>query len=167
MTTLIQFQDTHTHLLGLDGLVDMLGPCVVSVETADAAKDHFVESDIAVYGLADEIIRRRLDAGIMEARFAGSEPTEGLTLTLYKEPGLTAMIAFDPKEPDQPFRVMRTLSEQVLDAPRYPNRSDAQLAFDAIVRPRLDARFAARTVGAAISLSDTSNSASNNKGESP
>jgi hypothetical protein len=167
MTTLIQFHDAHTHLLGLDGLVDMLGPCVVSVETGEAAKDHFVESDIAVYALADEIIRRRLDAGIMEARFGPSELSETVTLALYKEPGLIALIVFDAKETDRPFRVMRTLSEQILDAPLYRSRNDAQMAFDAIVRPRLDARFAARTVGAAITLNNTSNSASTDMRDRP
>lgn len=162
MTTLIQFQDAHAHLLGLDGLVDMLGPCIVSVETVEAAYDHFVESGDAVYGLADDIIRRRLDAGIMDARFASLKPCSTQPLVTYKEPGLTAMILHEPKQTERPYRVMRTVSERVLDASHYRTRLDAQMAFDAIVRPRLDARFAARAVGAAFIINDTSNSASNN-----
>lgn len=167
MTTLIQYQDRHTHLLGLDGLVDMLGPCVVSVERTGEAKDHFVSSVESVYAVADKIIRERLNASILDARFTETETGSFRTLILYREPGLTASIVYDPDGGATPYRVMQSRTATVFEAPKYGTLAQAQMAFDAIVRPRLDGRYAVQTIGPVLLPVDTSNTASNNIGDRP
>lgn len=160
MTTLIQYQDTTSRLLGVAGLVDMIGPNLVSVETPNQQNDHYVQSRNEVYAIADEVVQKCLNTALLDVTTDAANPQAATTVTLYKEPGFTAFIRYDPDVPETPYRVLRSQTAQTFHAPLYASRHDAQRAFDALVRPRLHARYVERSLSALIKFPDTSISTS-------